>query len=70
MEEILSSGSKLWINTLWASLNGGYDDTAARLSEDEDRVYGPLLEMGASMLQTDRPEALIRYLEEKGRRSF
>ena len=27
-----------------------------------------ILELGTSIIQTDRPEFLIRYLEQKGRR--
>jgi glycerophosphoryl diester phosphodiesterase len=65
---VVESGSKLWINTLWPSLNGGYDDNAAFESGDPDSVYGVLLGLGTSIIQTDRPEMLIKYLEKKGRR--
>ena len=65
---VVESGSKLWINTLWPSLNGGYDDNAAFESGDPDSVYGVLLGLGTSIIQTDRPEFLINYLEKKGRR--
>ena len=65
---VVESGSKLWINTLWPSLNGGYDDNAAFESGDPDSVYGVLLDLGTSIIQTDRPEMLIKYLEKKGRR--
>ena len=65
---ILDSGSKLWVNTIWASLCGGYDDDAAYDSSDPDTIYGPVLDLGTSIIQTDRPEFLIRYLESKGRR--
>ena len=64
---VVESGSKLWINTLWPSLNGGYDDNAAFESGDPDSVYGVLLGLGTSIIQTDRPEMLIKYLEKKGR---
>ena len=66
---ILDSGSKLWVNTIWASLCGGYDDDTAYDSPDPDKVYGPILDLGTSIIQTDRPEFLIRYLEKKGRRN-
>lgn len=65
---VVESGSKLWINSLWPSLNGGYDDNAAFESGDPDSVYGVLLGLGTSIIQTDRPEMLIKYLEKKGRR--
>ena len=67
MKKVLSGGSKLWVNSLWPSLCGGLDDDRAFRGEIE-AVYGRLLEMGATIIQTDRPELLIRYLESKGRR--
>jgi glycerophosphoryl diester phosphodiesterase len=30
-------------------------------------VYGPILDLGTSIIQTDRPEFLIGYLESLGR---
>lgn len=62
---IVSSGSKLWVNTLWDSLNGGLTDDKA-FSGNPDDVYGELLKMGATMIQTDRPEYLLDYLRKKG----
>ncbi len=68
--QVLASGSKLWVNTIWGSLCGNYDDDRAFDSPDPDKVYGPILELGTSIIQTDRPEFLIHYLEKKGRRKF
>ena len=65
--KVISSGSKIWVNTIWESLCGGYDDDAADSAEDPGTVYGPILELGASILQTDRPALLISYLESIGR---
>lgn len=65
--KVVAQGSKLWLNTLWASLCGGYDDDAA-FNGDPDKVYGTILELGASMIQTDRPQLLIPWLEKQGRR--
>lgn len=65
--KVVSSGSKIWVNTIWESLCGGYDDDAADSAEDPGTVYGPILELGASILQTDRPALLISYLESIGR---
>lgn len=67
MERICASGSKLWVNSLWASLNGGLDDDLAWSSRDPESVYGRLLEMGATLIQTDRPQYLLDYLRSKGR---
>ncbi len=65
---VLESGSKVWVNTIWASLCGGYDDDRAFDSEDPASVYDTVLDLGTSIIQTDRPELLISYLESKGRR--
>ena len=69
-KRVLEAGSKVWVNTSWGSLCGNYDDDRAFDSPDPDKVYGPILELGTSIIQTDRPEFLIRYLEKKGRRKF
>ena len=68
--EIKKMGSKLWVNTFWPSVCGGYgnDDDAAIDAADPADVYGQYVEMGASLIQTDRPELLIKYLESIGRR--
>lgn len=61
-------GSKVWINSLWASLNAGHDDdTAVQLARPDDS-WGWILAQGASLIQTDWPQKLIEYLQEKGRR--
>ena len=65
MREVVAGGSKLWVNSLWASLCGGLDDDAA-FDGDPAEVYGKLVGMGATMIQTDRPELLISYLRSRG----
>ena len=67
--KILETGSKAWVNTLWPSLCGGYgnDDDAAFDAADPADVYGQYLDMGFSMIQTDRPELLVDYLRSVGR---
>jgi len=67
MRQVVAGGSKLWVNSLWDSLCGGLSDDKA-FAGSPDQVYGPLLDMGASIIQTDRPDLLIRYLESQGRR--
>ena len=67
MRQVVAGGSKLWVNSLWDSLCGGLSDDKA-FTESPDEVSGRLLDMGASIIQTDRPELLIRYLEAQGRR--
>ena len=63
-------GAKIWVNTIWGSLCGEHDDDRAFDSTNPDEVYGPILDLGTSIIQTDRPEFLIKYLEQKGRRKF
>ena len=69
VEQIHKTGSKLWVNTIWPSLCGGYgnDDDAAFDAADPADVYGQYMEMGVSMIQTDRPDLLIGYLRSIGR---
>lgn len=67
---VVEGGSKVWVNTIWGSLCGNYDDDRAFDTDRPDNVYGTILDLGTSIIQTDRPEFLIKYLEEKGRRNF
>ena len=71
-KQVVNSGKRLWINTLWGSLCGGrengYDDDAA--VGNEEKIYGKILSYGTSMIQTDRPQMLINYLESKGRHTL
>ncbi len=39
MDKVVAGGSKLWVNSLWASLCGGLDDDAA-FGGDPAEVYG------------------------------
>ena len=71
-KKVVKSGKRLWINTLWGSLCGGnesgyYDDAAVG---NEEKIYGKILSYGTSMIQTDRPQMLINYLESKGRHTL
>lgn len=65
---IAASDCRVWINTLWASLCGGHEDEKAL--SDPDAHWGWVLDRGATVIQTDRPEELIEYLEKKGRRNL
>lgn len=65
MQEILAADSKLWVNSLWPSLNGGLCDDAAATG-DAAEIYGALLDLGATIIQTDRPALLIDYLAQRG----
>ncbi len=61
---MVSSGSKLWVNSLWPSLCGGLCDDAA-FDGLACRIYGKLVDMGATIIQTDRPELLLDYLRSR-----
>ena len=70
--KIVKQGSKVWVNTIWASLCGGdgNDDDAAFVCKDPGDVYRQYLENGVSMIQTDRPTLLIGWLKSQGRHSL
>ena len=71
-EKIVAQGSKVWVNTIWASLCGGdgNDDDAAFQCKDPGEVYQQYLDAGVSMVQTDRPELIIGWLTKVGRHSL
>ncbi len=64
MDYIRKSGSKVWANTIWGSLCAGMDDDKA--IDDPHSIYGPVVDMGVTMIQTDRPQLLIDYLRSRG----
>lgn len=68
LKKVKGSGIKIWLNSLWPSLNAGHDDDRAVELEQEDEAWGWLLEQGASLIQTDRPALLLDYLKTQGRR--
>ncbi len=67
LNKIRQSGSKLWINSLWSSLNAGHDDDLAVEEKCPDEAWGWILQQGATVIQTDRPMQLIQYLKKKHR---
>lgn len=67
IKKMLGTGAKLWVNSLWAAHNGGLCDDAALYSGNPGEVYGKLLETGATMIQSDRPQLLLTYLRSIGR---
>ena len=70
---VIKSGAKLWVNTLWDSICGGKEHSFAdnnALNGNEDKIYGKLLKYGVTMIQTDRPQLLLDYLESKGRHTL
>ena len=72
-KRVINSGARLWVNTLWDSLCGGKgrsfkDDNA--LGGNQHRIYGGLLKRGVTMIQSDRPQLLLDYLESRGRHTL
>ena len=66
-KDIVKAKSKVWVNTLWASLCGGLDDDfAVESAENAEKAYGYMVKHGATLIQTDRPALLINYLRSKG----
>lgn len=68
MKKIVESGSKLWVNTFWPSVCGGFgnDDDAAYDAADPYAVYQQYIDLGAKMIQTDRPQLVLEFLRSKG----
>jgi glycerophosphoryl diester phosphodiesterase len=62
---ITKTGAKIWINSLWPSLNGGHDDDRAVEQGDTKNSWDWLIEHGATVVQTDRPKELLYYLKSK-----
>jgi glycerophosphoryl diester phosphodiesterase len=63
---IREMGSGVWVNTLWSDICGGHHD--ARSLDDPDGSWGWLLNRDVNIIQTDRPEELLQYLESRGLR--
>lgn len=66
LQKIKSSGVKIWINSLWASLNADHDDDRAVEKGEVEESWGWIISQGATLIQTDRPAAMISYLKKKG----
>lgn len=63
LKQKLQGKSLIWYNTLWDTMAGGHDDDMSL--EDPDKGYGYLIkDLGARIIQTDRPQYLIEYLRE------
>lgn len=65
LEKIRNSSTKIWINSLWASLNAGHDDDLAVEEGKKDEAWGWIILQGATLIQTDRPKDLLDYLKYK-----
>ncbi|AQR63162.1 hypothetical protein BZG35_17035 [Brevundimonas sp. LM2] len=61
-----AAGRRAWINTLGPTHAAGHVDADA--AADPEAHWGHLIDLGASMIQTDEPEALIAYLARRAAR--
>jgi glycerophosphoryl diester phosphodiesterase len=67
LKDLPASGARVWVNTMWGELCAGRNDDAAL--RDPEAHWGWALALGATIIQTDRPEQLIAWLKKKGRRT-
>lgn len=63
---ITKTGAKVWINSLWASLNAGHDDDLAVDENNKKDSWDWIIARGATVIQTDRPQLMLEYLRKKG----
>lgn len=64
LKDSLNGRTLIWYNTLWDTMAGGHDDDASL--KDFNNGYGYLIDkLGASIIQTDRPQFLIDYLRKR-----
>ncbi|GAA3611467.1 glycerophosphodiester phosphodiesterase family protein [Flavivirga amylovorans] len=61
IREVKKTGSRVWVNALWPDMNAGHDDEMAL--NHPDKVYGWFIKNGVSMIQTDRIDVLMEYLD-------
>lgn len=63
-KDLRQQGTSVWMNSLWAMLNGGRDDEKAVL---DNTVYDWYIQNQVKIIQTDRPQVLLNYLRSKGK---
>lgn len=59
------AGIQLWYNTLDSVSCAGFSDSAAL--EDPEHIWGRLIDVGISVIQTDEAEALKSFITNRGR---
>lgn len=64
LQKIRNAHTKIWINSLWPSLNAGHDDDLAVESNKPNETWGWIISQGATLIQTDRPKDLLEYLSQ------
>ncbi|MEJ7560049.1 MAG: glycerophosphodiester phosphodiesterase family protein [Pedobacter sp.] len=61
----IATSQRIWLNSLWPSLNGGHDDDRAVEQNQKAESWGWLIDHKPVIIQSDRPKALISYLKER-----
>jgi len=61
----IATSQKIWLNSLWPSLNGGHDDDRAVEAHQAEESWGWLVAHKPVIIQSDRPKALITFLKSK-----
>jgi glycerophosphoryl diester phosphodiesterase len=56
-------GARVWVNTLWDSLCGGHSDPIVDPTIADPDGWDWCIDRGVNMIQTDRPQWLIDYVE-------
>lgn len=68
-DDLTHLGARIWVSTL----NGSPHKSAGRLDQyalsDPDKNWGEMVDMGATMIQTDQPERLRDYLQSRAEAS-
>ncbi|MCF0182035.1 MAG: glycerophosphodiester phosphodiesterase family protein [Muribaculaceae bacterium] len=65
LKDDLNGKALIWYNTLWDTLCGGHDDDLSL--DDPHAAFGFLIDnLGATIIQTDRAEHLLKYLRSRG----
>ena len=52
----------VWFNALWPEHSAGHDDDIAVEDKKPDETWGWLIKKGATIIQTDRPKELTKYI--------
>ena len=65
IKKVRDSGAKIFINSLWAELCGGHYDDRAVEQNEPDESWGWIIGQGVKLIQTDRPQQLLKYLRER-----
>jgi len=61
---------RIWVNTLWNSLANGHSESLRGAAFSPDKVWGHWVNLGVTIIQTDKPAALVKYLSSRARHTL